>query len=142
MPIYQCHVPAGSLIAQTRAAVAEAITDVHSTVTKAPRGFVRVIFVEYGQNAYFTAGQPDDGALILGNIRAGLDRAVRAELLEKLANAWASTTGQDLRELVIGLSDIDPTSAMEAGIIMPARGEEAQWLERPRDRLAQFLTGQ
>jgi phenylpyruvate tautomerase PptA (4-oxalocrotonate tautomerase family) len=142
VPIYQCHVPAGSLTAQTRAAVAEAITDVHSTVTKAPRGFVRVIFVEYGHNVYFTAGQPDDGALILGNIRAGLDRAARAELLEKLSNAWASTTGQDLRELVIGLSDIDPTSAMEAGIIMPARGEEAQWLEHHRDHLAQIVTGQ
>jgi phenylpyruvate tautomerase PptA (4-oxalocrotonate tautomerase family) len=42
MPIYQCYVPAGSLDADTRAELAEAITDIHCTVTVAPRGWAHV----------------------------------------------------------------------------------------------------
>ena len=45
MPIYQCYVPAGSLDADTRAELAEAITDIHCTVTVAPRGFAHVVFL-------------------------------------------------------------------------------------------------
>jgi phenylpyruvate tautomerase PptA (4-oxalocrotonate tautomerase family) len=141
MPIYQCFIPAATMSDQTRAAAAEAITEAHCAVTSAPRGFVRVIFVEYSANAYFTAGRPDNGSVILGNIRAGRDRATRAELLDRLAHAWTSTTGQDIRTVVLGLNDIDPTSAMEAGLIMPAPGDETQWLQRHHAQLGALLTG-
>ena len=60
MPIYQCYVPAGSLDADTRAELAEAITDIHCTVTVAPRGFAHVVFIEYGETSFFTAGKPNN----------------------------------------------------------------------------------
>jgi phenylpyruvate tautomerase PptA (4-oxalocrotonate tautomerase family) len=104
MPIYQCYVPAGSLDADTRAELAEAITDIHCTVTVAPRA----------------AGKPNNISVIYGIIRAGRDRETKAEMLTKLAQAWTSITGQDVRSVVIGLNDIEPTSAMEAGLILPA----------------------
>lgn len=142
MPFYQCLVPAGSLSADNRAALAEAITEVHCNVTGAPRGFVNVVFVEYDPTAYFTAGKPNRCSAINGTIRAGRDRETRARLLTELSQAWVSITGQDARQLLIGLNEIDPTSIMEAGLIMPAPGEEAEWLERNQHVLGELLASQ
>jgi phenylpyruvate tautomerase PptA (4-oxalocrotonate tautomerase family) len=140
MPLYQCLVAAGSLDADRRAALAEAITTVHTSVTGAPRGFVNVVFSEYEPSAYFTAGRPNTVSVISGNIRAGRDRATRADLLTRLSEAWIAITGQDARSFMIGLNEVDPTSIMEAGLIMPAPGEEAEWLERHKDELGDLLS--
>ncbi|ORW13322.1 hypothetical protein AWC15_14550 [Mycobacterium lacus] len=122
--------------------MAEAITEIHCTVTGAPRGFVNVLFVEYDPAAYFTAGKPNTCSVINGNIRAGRDRETRARLLTELSQAWVSITGQDARSLLIGLNEVDPTSIMEAGLIMPAPGEEADWLQRNHDVLGELLSSQ
>jgi phenylpyruvate tautomerase PptA (4-oxalocrotonate tautomerase family) len=142
MPFYQCLVPAGSLSADDRSALAEAITEIHCSVTGAPRGFVNVLFVEYDPAAYFTAGKPRSCSVINGNIRAGRDRETRARLLTELSRAWVAITGQSPRSLLIGLNDVDPTSIMEAGLIMPAAGEEAEWLERNQEALGELLASQ
>lgn len=142
MPLYQCLVPAGSLDADCRAALAEAITTVHASVTGAPRGFVNVVFIEYEPSAYFTAGRPNTVSVIGGTIRAGRDRATRAELLTRLSDAWMAITGQDARSVMIGLTEVDPTSIMEAGLIMPAPGEEAAWLDRHKRELGDVLSSQ
>ncbi|SON62619.1 hypothetical protein MSIMFI_04146 [Mycobacterium simulans] len=142
MPFYQCLVPAGSLSAESRSALAEAITEIHCNVTGAPRGFVNVLFVQYDPACYFTAGRPNTCSVINGNIRAGRDRETRARLLTELSQAWVSITGQDARSLLIGLNDVDPTSIMEAGLIMPAPGEEAEWLERNQAVLGELLASQ
>jgi phenylpyruvate tautomerase PptA (4-oxalocrotonate tautomerase family) len=140
MPLYQCLVPAGSLDAERRSKLAEAITTVHTSVTGAPRGFVNVVFIEYEPSMYFTAGRPNTVSVVNGTIRAGRDRATRAELLTRLSDAWIAITGQDARNLVLGLNDIDPTSIMEAGLIMPAPGEEAAWLDRHKHELGDVLS--
>jgi len=142
MPFYQCLVPAGSLNADTRVALAEAITEVHCNVTGAPRGFVNVLFLEYAPGTYFTAGRPRACSAINATIRAGRDRETRARLLSELSQAWVSITGQDARELLIGLNEMDPTSIMEAGLIMPAPGEEAEWLQRNQEVLGELLATQ
>ena len=110
MPLYQCLVPAGSLDADRRADLAEAITTVHTSVTGAPRGFVNVVFTEYEPSAFYIAGRPHTVSVIGGTIRAGRDRATRAELLTRLSEAWTVITGQDARNLLVGLNEIDPTS--------------------------------
>jgi phenylpyruvate tautomerase PptA (4-oxalocrotonate tautomerase family) len=140
MPLYQCLVPAGSLDADRRADLAEAITAVHTSVTGAPRGFVNVVFSEYEPSAFFTAGRPHTASVIAATIRAGRDRATRAELLTRLSEAWTAITGQDARRLVLGLNEIDPTSVMEAGLIMPAPGEEAAWMDRHQHELGDLLS--
>ena len=140
MPLYQCLVPAGSLDADRRAALAEAITAVHTSVTGAPRGFVNVVFLEYGPSTYFIAGQPHSTSVITGNVRAGRDRESRALLLTRLLEAWIAVTGDDPRDVLLGLNEVDPTSIMEAGLIMPAPGEEEAWLDRHRDQLGDILS--
>lgn len=143
MPFYQCLTPAGSLDADTRTKLARAITDVHSAVTGTPRAFVNVAFGEYPPNSYFTAGRPNtDASAISGTIRAGRDRETRAELLTQLSQAWTSITGQHARNLLIGLNEIDSTSAMEAGLIFPAPGEEEDWLARHSQELGELLSSE
>lgn len=140
MPLYQCLVPAGSLDPDRRAELAEAITSIHSTVTGAPRGFVNVVFTEYAASTFFTAGSPRAVSVISGTIRAGRDRQTRGDLLTRLSRAWTEITGQSARTLLLGLDEIDPTSIMEAGLIMPAAGEEAAWLERHKHELGEVLS--
>src|SRR5947209_20038594 len=94
-----------------------------------------ILFLEYEPGTYFTAGKPNTCSAINGTIRAGRDRETRGRLLTELSQAWLSITGQDARSLLVGLNDIDPTSIMEAGLIMPAPGEEAEWLERNQEVL-------
>ena len=89
-----------------------------------------------------TAGKPNRCSVIGGSIRAGRDRETRARLLTDLSQAWVSITGQDARSILIALNDVDPTSIMEAGLIMPAPGEEAEWLERNQEVLGELLASQ
>lgn len=142
MPLYQCLVPAGSLNHELRADLAEAITTVHTSVTGAPRGFVNVVFTEYEPSAFFTAGKPNAVSVIGGTIRSGRDREARAELLTRLSEAWTEITGQEAQSLLVGLTEVDPTSIMEAGLIMPAPGEEAAWMERHRNALGDLLSAE
>jgi phenylpyruvate tautomerase PptA (4-oxalocrotonate tautomerase family) len=142
MPLYQCLVPAGFLDDDRRASIAGAVTDIHSSVTGAPRGFIHVVFVEYEPSAFFTAGKPHAVSVISGTIRAGRDQATRAALLTQLSEAWTAITGQDVRDLVLGLSEVDATSIMEAGLIMPAPGAEAAWLDRHREALGELLSSE
>ncbi len=139
MPFYRCLVPAGTVDDGLRPPLAEAITTAHTSVTGAPRGFVNVVFTEYTPGSFFTAGRPHEPTVISGSIRAGRSRAERAQLLHRLSEAWTSITGQDRRSLVIALDELDPTSIMEAGLIMPAPGEEAAWLEQHREELGELL---
>lgn len=127
MPLYQCLVPAGSLDADTRAALAEAITTVHSSVISVPRIFVNVVFIEYEPTAYFTGGRPATVASITASIRAGFDDALRSELLTRLCDSWSSITGQDRRRITLSLDEVDASSRMEGGMILPSLGEEAIW---------------
>ena len=86
--------------------------------------------------------EPAEAITDNGTIRAGRDRETRGRLLTELSQAWLSITGQDARSLLIGLNDIDPTSIKEAGLIMPASGEEAEWRERNQEVLGELLASQ
>jgi hypothetical protein len=61
---------------------------------------------------------------------------VRQELLTALSEMWTRVTGQAEQELIVGLTEVDASSAMEAGLIFPQPGHEAEWLEQNRDKLA------
>jgi hypothetical protein len=49
---------------------------------------------------------------------------------------WTRVTGQPEQELIVGLTEVDASSVMEAGLIFPQPGQEAEWLEQNRDKLA------
>ena len=138
MTLYQCLVPAASLDADTRAALAEAITTVHASVMSTPRIFVNVVFIEYEPTAYFTGGQPAAVSSITAAIRAGFDDAQRSELLTRLSESWSSITGQDARRITVSLDEIDGSARMEGGMILPSLGEEAIWAQSHAHELGEL----
>jgi phenylpyruvate tautomerase PptA (4-oxalocrotonate tautomerase family) len=127
MPLYQCLVPAGSLDADTRATLAETITNVHASVISVPAAFVNVVFIEYEPTAFFTGGRPNTVSSITATIRAGFDSALRGDLLTQLCQSWASVTGQDKRRIIVSLDEVDASSRLEDGMILPDFGDEAVW---------------
>jgi phenylpyruvate tautomerase PptA (4-oxalocrotonate tautomerase family) len=136
MPVYQCIAQEGSLTDESRAEIAGEITRLHSEATGAPRSFVNVLFVDVPRGRMFTAGEPSATSIIAGTIRAGRTLEVRQQLLADLSEMWIRVTGQPERELIVGLTELDASSAMEAGLIFPQPGQEAEWFEQNRDKLA------
>jgi phenylpyruvate tautomerase PptA (4-oxalocrotonate tautomerase family) len=136
MPIYQCSAPAGMLTDSTRAQVAAAITDAHVEATGAPRVFVHVFFNELPPGLSYTAGEVDSKiSSITGLIRAGRPLDVKQNLIKRISASWSAITGQPERELVAGLTEIDPDVAMEFGLILPRPGVEAEWFAANADAL-------
>jgi phenylpyruvate tautomerase PptA (4-oxalocrotonate tautomerase family) len=138
MALYQCLVPVGSLDADTKAALAEAITTVHSAVIGIPRTFVNVVFTEYDPTDFYTAGRPNSVSTITGNIRDGHDSVVRGELLTRLSASWCSLTRHQSHQTLLYLNEIDPGSHMEAGIMAPALGEESVWTRQHNRELEEM----
>ena len=136
MPVYQCFVQEGSITDATRAEVASEITRIHVEATGAPRAFVNVQFFDIPSGHAFTAGEPSPTSIIKGTIRAGRTLEVRRQLLTDLSAMWTRLTKQPEQELIVGLTEVDASSVMEAGLIFPQPGQEAEWLEQNRDKLA------
>jgi phenylpyruvate tautomerase PptA (4-oxalocrotonate tautomerase family) len=141
MPLYQCLVPAGSLDADTRAALAQAITNAHFSATSTAPGFIDVVFTEYEPTAYLRAGRPNPVSVISGEIRPEHDRETRGELLRLLCESWSAITGQEKRQILVSVKEVDPTSVMEAGLILPSPGEEATWMRQHSRELAELQSG-
>jgi len=83
--------------------------------------------------AHYTAGEPDTSTtLINGTIRAGRSFAVRQNLMKAISQSWSSITGQPEEQLIINITEVDASTVIEAGLILPRPGEEAAWFEHNR----------
>jgi phenylpyruvate tautomerase PptA (4-oxalocrotonate tautomerase family) len=136
LPVLQ---PAGTSDASAKAEIAEEVANIHCNATCAPRSFVNVLFFELPEGDCFVAGgKPATHLYIFGNIRHGRDLETRQGMLRDLSQMWIRVTGQSEAELVVSLTEIDPTNAMEAGLILPEPGSEQQWFGQNRGRLTQL----
>jgi phenylpyruvate tautomerase PptA (4-oxalocrotonate tautomerase family) len=136
MPVYQCFVPPGVMSESLRPQIAEEITRLHIEATGAPRAFVHVNFLDLPAGAHFSAGTLDPHiTFIHGLIRAGRPLEVRQKLAKKISAAWSRLTGQPEKQLVLNLTDIDPSTVMEYGLILPRPGAEAEWFKTNREAL-------
>ncbi|MBI3217728.1 MAG: cis-3-chloroacrylic acid dehalogenase [Mycobacterium sp.] len=138
MPLYQVIAHNDLLTDDLRRRIAGEITRIHTTNTGAPAVFVNVLFQDLPASRLFTAGEPSRTSIIVGNIRAGRELAVRQAMLRDLAEMWTAQTGQSGGELLMSIQEVDPRASMEAGLIMPAPGEEDAWFEEHGDRLREL----
>lgn len=141
MPVYQLIVPRGKLSDSQTRDLATEITDIHVSVTGAPAFFVNVVFVDREDGKVFTGGRPSGVSIINGVIRVGRSAADKEHILLRLNEAWCRITGSPPHDVLIGLTDIDPSSAMEAGLLFPKPGEEEAWITENKDALA-FLASE
>ena len=137
MPMYQCFAPAGTVPDAVRPQIAKEITRCHVEATNAPPSFVHVTILDVPPGVHYTAGEPDTHTtLINGTIRAGRSLAVRQNLMKGISQSWSSLTGQPEEQLLINITEVDATTVMEAGLILPQPGEEAAWFEQNSARLS------
>jgi phenylpyruvate tautomerase PptA (4-oxalocrotonate tautomerase family) len=138
MPLYQCVSPAGLLDETARAKVAGEITRIHCDAAGVPPSFVNVMFTDASAGTYFVAGKPSTHSLLNGAIRTGRDLETRQRILRELSQMWTRLTGQTEGELLISLWESPPENVMEAGLIFPGIGQEEQWFEENRAKLAEL----
>jgi phenylpyruvate tautomerase PptA (4-oxalocrotonate tautomerase family) len=140
MPIYQCNT-SKALSPEMKAAIAKEITRIHVEFTAAPEPFINVVFSDLPLGSHYLAGAVrENGTLINAIVRAGRTLETRQALLKSLSAAWSRLTGQPERNLVIKIEEADAATIMEAGLIMPRPGEEAEWLEVNKAALGEMPT--
>jgi phenylpyruvate tautomerase PptA (4-oxalocrotonate tautomerase family) len=118
MPLYTALIEEGSVPDQTKATIAEEITDLHAALMKVPRSFVRVIFLSYPRGSGYAAGEQAPAAALDCTLREGHTADEKAELLVKLWAMFQRHTKIATEHLAISLQEIPATHAMEMGQIM------------------------
>jgi len=129
MPFYTCFAVEGSLSATQKAFVAEEITRIHTTLTGAPRSFVRVLFQDMQPLAIFSGGKNQPFAMI----RSGRPAETKTELLKQLWALLQDVTTLTHDQLLVSVQDNPAGNAMEGGELLPEPHQEAEWLARHRD---------
>lgn len=125
MPLYNvaCREPLSN---EKRQDVATAITTAHCRETGAPAEFVNVIFLDN-----YPLPAPQDVSL-LGGVRIGGTRT--PEVIDRLRAALlsdiAETIGRPATAVGMTLVGVPSHWIVEGGEVMPAPGEEAEWLAR------------
>ena len=101
------------------------MTKVHSEVTGAPAAYVHCSFNEVPPGSVFVAGEPVDGARMVGLIREGRSTEVRAKLIHGLADAWCEITGDPEESVAIFIHEVPGANVLEDGVILPEAADDA-----------------
>ena len=124
MPLYTAITQEGFVSDDTKAEIAKEITQIHSSVMKVPRGFVRVVFLSYPKGSGFTAGELAPTAALNCVLRSGHTVDEKTDMLKQLWAMFQTLTGVATDQLAISLQEIPASNAMEMGQIMQAPGHE------------------
>lgn len=124
MPLYTAITQEGFVSDDTKAEIAKEITQIHTSVMKVPRGFVRVVFLSYPKGSGFTAGELAPTAALNCVLRSGHTVDEKTDMLKQLWAMFQTLTGVATDQLAISLQEIPASNAMEMGQIMQAPGHE------------------
>ena len=119
MPLYTITTEAGALDSETRAGLAEAITRFHVDYAGVPANWVHIVFHDYPTGNGFTAGKASTTVALTLVIRSGRSPDYKRGMLEQLWALLQKATGAPDEEIVIGISEVPGSNAMEMGKIMP-----------------------
>jgi len=124
MPFYQFTVPEGSATAQKKAEVAAAFTAAHAEVTGAPAKYVNCSFTEVPAGSIFAGGHAVEAGRMVGIIRQGRTEEVKRALIQALADAWVSVTGEPAAEIALFLHEVPGYQVMEYGQVLPEASDD------------------
>lgn len=140
MPTYVCSLAEGSVNDHQKAAIAEALTRVHSEETGAPPYFVQVVIEEKKRTERFLGGSQVSGQIwIRGDIRAGRTDAQRTTLMRRMMEEVGRITGAKDQDIWVYLCSLAPTDMLEYGHVLPKPGEEAAWFGSLPQALQDYL---
>jgi len=119
MPLYRCSSPASALDDDKRLKVVESITEIHCTITGAPRSFVHVFFFDEEEGSSHK---------ISGSIRSGRDEEKRELLHSQMTEAYSEIAGVSSDQVSVMTTNFPAKWTMEHGAVLPEPGEEAEWV--------------
>lgn len=122
MPLYQCTAPAGTLTDDQRERIAQAITDIHCTLTTAPPTFVHVQFHDVDAEG----DQPP--VRLSGGLRAGRPSSVTEGLVDRITSAVSEIGGVPPDQIVMHTQETPASWILEGGRVLPEPGEEEAWV--------------
>lgn len=122
MPLYRCMASAETFSPDQRAALAEAITEIHCSETTAPPDFVHVQF--HDAPAAQTAV-----VAIHGGFRAGRPRSVTEAIVRRTTEAVVAIGGVAVDDVSMRTSETPASWIYEGGRVLPEPGDEAAWVQ-------------
>jgi phenylpyruvate tautomerase PptA (4-oxalocrotonate tautomerase family) len=128
MPIYTCTTVESVLNAETKAALAGEIAQIHSAINHVPSTYVNVVFQELPADNVYTDGKPARPLLITGWVRAGHPENDTTRLATSIAATATRITGIPAERVMVVFQSSPAHYAVEGGRVLPAPGEEAAWL--------------
>ncbi len=123
MPLYICNSSRGTLDAVAKERIANAITDIHCSVTGAPASFVHAVFFE--EAPHIPLG--DKTLAVRGTIRKGRSDAQKQKIADAIRSALVEHGDVATGQADAHIQETPASWVLEGGEIMPEPGEEAEW---------------
>jgi phenylpyruvate tautomerase PptA (4-oxalocrotonate tautomerase family) len=141
MPTYVCAVPEGSVDGHQKAAIAEAISRIHSEETGAPNFFTQIVIEEKKATDRFLGPTLASNQIwIRGDIRAGRTDAQRTRMMLRMKEEVGRITGAKDQDIWVYLCNLAPTDMIEYGHVLPKPGEETAWYDNLPQSLRDYMT--
>lgn len=135
MPYYQCITLDGTLAQAQKEEIVREITRIHCEATGGLPRFVQIQFEEVKPGDVFQNGKPSRAVRLHARIRAGRDADTRHRMLHAYTDLIARVARVPVDDVMIAFSETSFENVMEAGVRLPAPGEETAWLERFGDQV-------
>ena len=119
MPLYTVTTQAGVLSGEAKAGLADELATFHAEYSGVPKTWVQVVFQDYAPGSGFMAGKPSAVAALILQIRTGRSAAYQRGMVQRLWELVQQATGAPDNQIVIGVTEVPPSQAMEMGKIMP-----------------------
>ena len=110
----------------TKHKIAEDVTKIHCSITGAPKEFVHVVFADKLELKDRLKGY------ILASVRAGRTEEINQQLKNGILNSLTESLRCSASEITIHLLEVEASSSIEFGEILPEPGEEESWFQKLR----------
>jgi phenylpyruvate tautomerase PptA (4-oxalocrotonate tautomerase family) len=131
MPWLELTIPEGAFTKAQKTSVAVDMTKIYCEETDVPARWVHIYFREYAKDSKYTGGEPSNSKVcIFCNLRAGRSITDRQRILRRFSAAISKGFDRPEGELMLGINEMDSSTAMEFGLILPYPGDEAPWFEK------------
>lgn len=143
MPTYTCWSQRIRLSREVKHRIAEAITDAHTELAKAPRYLVQVLFNEVEPDSHFIGGQPapESQVWVRADIRSGRTEEQKEALLLRLTEEIALLIGIPDEEVWVYINEIPGRNMTEYGRLLLDPGQEDEWFNSLPEGLRERLQG-
>jgi phenylpyruvate tautomerase PptA (4-oxalocrotonate tautomerase family) len=130
MPFYQCITLAGTLAQDQKEEIVSEITRIHCEATGGLPRFVQIQFEEVEPGDVFQNGKPSQAVRLHARIRAGRDADTKYRMLRAYTDLIVRVARVPIDDVMVAFIETPFENVTEAGVRLPAPGNEKAWLER------------